>query len=346
MKPIVPSVPLSMWKNLYAAAQKFKELQPWEILDGTDLFGVRDPVSGETGYGLVMGSGGTVFGFCLYLGAGGFHVFQGLMEGDIDPVRDDIFAIQNCLKLELGPRADLEREDHAVIRQLGLTFKGNHAWPEFRSLLPGFVPWYLTEGEARFLTLALTAARHHAGRIVSGDVTDSIRDGECLVYIAAAGSETKYAAGWEPWPAAERRPVAPLPLVLARLTALRAKKLKPDTPWEAGVFYLPSPILDYERPYFMRLATVCQESSGHSFEFELMTPGKMPHQALADAICSSIEKSGFLPETIFVRSAEEVAALRPLANALGSNIRWRKNLETIQAVKEAMFEQMVRGGGR
>lgn len=346
MKPIVPNVSLSVWKDLYAETQKFIALRPWEKLGGTDLFGVRDPVSGDTGFGLVMGSGGAVFGFCLYLGADGFHLFRRLVAGEIDPQRDDIFAIQNSLKLELGPRADLEREDHSVIRQLGLTFKGNHAWPEFRSLLPGFAPWFLTEEEARFLTFALSAACHHAEQVSRGNLEESLRDGECLIYTVAAGSHTEFASGWEPWPIPECPPVALLPLDLPRLTALRAKKLKPDTPWEADLFYLPSPVLDRERPYFLRLAVVCQQSSGFTFAGLPCSPEHSGPQSLAEAICTSIEEHGFLPEAIYVKDAEMAEALGPVARALGSNIGRRKNLNTIQDLKEAMFEQVVRGGGR
>jgi hypothetical protein len=345
MKPTVPAVPLSIWKDLYSAAQKFYALRPWEMLDDTDLIGVRDPDTGETGFSVVMGNGGTLFGFCLYRGAEGFDIYRRLMEGTIDVERDDFFAIQNCLKLELGPRADLQPEDHMVIRQLGLSFKGNHAWPEFRSLLHEYVPWFLTDAEAPFLTLGLSVACHHVKRINNGDVDESMRDGECLVYTPVVGAETEYRAQWEAWPMPAHHSVAPLVLNLARLNALRAKKTKPDSPWEADMFYLPSPILDRERPYYLRLAAVCQQTSGFVFAAEPSPPEQSGHQSLADAICSSVERHGFLPETIFVKGPEEAAALTPLANVLGLTIRRRKRLKAIQMLKEDMMMQVVYGGG-
>lgn len=112
------------------------------------------------------------------------HLARGkfwMIEGEIDGEEDDIFAMQNCLKLELGPRSDLRTEDHAVIRKLGIAFRGKNAWPQFRSLLPGYIPWFLTEPEARFLTIALHVVCGHCERIANREVAGSLREGECLL---------------------------------------------------------------------------------------------------------------------------------------------------------------------
>jgi hypothetical protein len=172
-----------------------------------------------------------------------------------------------------------------------------------------------------------------------------MRDGECLVYTPVVAAETEYRAQWEAWPMPAHYSVEPLVLNLARLNALRAKKTEPDSPWETDMFYLPSPIFDRERPYYLRLAAVCQQSSGFVFAAEPSPPELSGHQSLADAICSSIERHGFLPETIFVKGAEEATALTPLANALGFTIRRRKQLKAIQMLKKDMMMQVVRGGG-
>lgn len=345
MRPTVPSVPLPVWKDLYSAAQKFRALQPWEILGDTDLIGVRDRSGGETGFGVVMGSGSTLFGFCLYRGAEGFHLYRRLMERAIDVERDDFFALQNCLKLELGPRSGLRSEDLSVIQQLGLSFKGKRAWPEFRSLLPGYAPWYLTEAEARLLTLGLEVTWHHVQKVMTGKVDAAVRDGECLVYTPESGPEPEYRSQWEPWPVPVAPVVAPPALNLARLNALLAKKLKPDTPWEAEVLYLPSLIMDHERPYYFRIAAVCQQSTGFAFIAEASLPEPSVEQLLADAICSSIERHGFLPQTIFVNNEQQSASLAPLGKALGFTIQRQKKLGATRMLKEDMAERFVLGGG-
>jgi len=346
VKTITPAVPIVVWKNLYSAAAKFHSLRPWEVLDDLDLIAVRDSSTGEAGYGVVMGSGGTLFGFCSYRGAEGFDFYRRLINGEIDPEAEELFAVQNCLKLEFGPRSALWAEDHAVIRQLGLSFKGKHAWPEFRSFLPGYAPWFFMEVEARFFTLALDAACHHCEKVEGGEMEESLRDNECLVYSVAAGLPVEYNARWEPWPILAPGPIAVPILNLARINAILARKPKSDSPWEADVFYLPSTIHDRERPYYMRLVVVCQQSSGFVFVAEASLPESSVPQLLADGICSSVERHGLLPETIFVKRGEEAAALAPLAKALGVTIRVRKKLDAVQMLKEDMMDRLVYGGGR
>ena len=346
VKTTTPAVPIDVWKNLYSAAAKFSSLRPWEKLHGLDLIAVRDSSTGEAGYGAVMGSGGTLFGFCSYRGAEGFDFYRRLINGEIDPEAEELFAMQNCLKLEFGPRSALWAEDHAVIRQLGLSFKGKHAWPEFRSFLPGYAPWFFTEVEARLFTLALDAACHHLEKVKKGETEESLRDNECLVYSVVGGSSAQYNARWEPWPILAPAPIAVPILNLARINAILAKKPKVDSPWEADVFYLPSTIHDRERPYFMRLVVVCQQSSGFVFMAEPSLPEPSVPQLLADAICSSIERHGFLPETIFMKRREEAAALAPLARALGVTTRVKKKLDAVQMLKEDMMERLAYGGGR
>ena len=161
MKPKFPDVSLSTWKKLYESAQRVQSLQPWRVLDDTQLIGVRDPSSGEIGYACFVGCGGTLFGLCLYRGQEGFETYRRLMSDETDPQSIESVLMQNCLKLELGAKSDLEKEDLAVIQRLGLVFKGKTAWPQFRSVLPGYYPWPVDETEAGLLTVGLNCACHH-----------------------------------------------------------------------------------------------------------------------------------------------------------------------------------------
>ncbi len=343
MKSVIPAVPLPIWKDLYSAALEFQNLEPWRVLGDMDLVGVRDPSSGEASYGVVMGSGGTLFGFCLYRGADGFKMYRRLIFGESEPQSEEIYAMQNCLKVEFGLRNVLRAEDLGVIHELGLTFKGKQAWPEFRSLIPGYVPWFLTAKEAQVLTFALNVVCHHCERVRRGEVDETFRDKECLVYSAVIDSLTQFDARWEPWPTLKPTPLAFPVLNLTRINAILAKKPKPDSPWEADVFYSPSTIDDRERPYFTRMAVVCQQVSAFAFAFDIFPPETSVTQALSDTICAAVEKHSFLPETIFVKHKEVVTALTPLGKALGVAIRPRGNLETIQLLQEEMKERTMYG---
>jgi|GEM_PF-1899120 len=311
------------------------------MLDDLNIIGVRDPSTGETGYGVVMGSGGTLFGLCLYRGVEGFETYRKLVDEEPDFQADEFYATQNCLKLELDSRRNLHPEDLDVIRQLGLSFKGRHAWPQFRSLSPGFAPWFLTEAEATFLKLALEAICHHFEKVVRREIDESSRENQCLVYSPATDAHSSFTSRWEPWP----QPLPPrfrLPVLdLARINGMLANKPKPDSPWEAGVFFLPSTIHDRDRPYFTRIACVCQQVSGFAFAFDLMPPETSIAQALADTICASVERHGFLPETLFVMEKETATSLMSLGKALGIKILHREHLQTIESLKAGLLGQLL-----
>ena len=65
-----------------------------------------------------------------------------------------------CLRLTVSfeDRKFLRKPDFQVIKELELKFRGRNSWPLFRSYQPGYLPWYLTKDEARYLTLALQQA--------------------------------------------------------------------------------------------------------------------------------------------------------------------------------------------
>ncbi len=341
MKPIVPRVSTAVWKELYNAAQKFNLQKPWDTLGDSDVICVRDPSTEETGFGVVMGSGGTIFGFCLYRGAEGFDIYRRTIEGEVDREGDDLFAMQNCVKMELGPRSDMMPEDFAVMKQLGLSFKGKNAWPEFRSMLSGYTPWFLTEPEARFLTLGINAACFHYDRVRRGEVEESLLGDKCLMYTPVEGFAVNFSSEWERLPVYERKPLKPPVLNLGVISSIKSKKLKPDTEWEVDSFYLAMPVMDRDRPYFARTAVACQKTSGFVFDMSTAPPEIPQHQLLADLICSSIEKSGFKPDAIFVRNEEFASALAPLANVLRIPVRSRKNLGSIEILKESMMAYMM-----
>ena len=71
---------------------------------------------------------------------------------------------KTALRSWFGARRDLDKNDLKVVKDLGRKFRGSNAWPQFRSMQPGYLPWFLTEDEAKFLTLCLAQARQIALR--------------------------------------------------------------------------------------------------------------------------------------------------------------------------------------
>ena len=334
MKPNVPNVPLAVWRNLYHAAVTFHLARPWEWLDDIDLVGVRHPQSGQTGFGVCMGSAGTLFGLCLYRGAEGLNFYRSLLEEAVED--DDVFALQNCLKLELGERKGLMEEDRAIVRRLGLTFRGKHTCPEFRSLLPGYAPWFLTEEEAEFLTLGLDAVCHHLELMLQSEVKESVQGSSCLVYTPRKGAPGEFDASWEDWPGIKPERTARAILNVSRIDAIKARNPEHDGMWEVDVFYHFSMVLDRERPYWVRAGVVCDHMTGFVIELAVGHPEESLSQVLVDTICSAMEKAPVRPKQVYVKDDAKAAILAPLARILGFHVGIRKNLSAVQELRETM----------
>ena len=73
---VVPVVSPTIWKELYAAAAAFLKLEAWERFEDSEVFGVRDPATGEMGYACILGALGQVFALCVYRGAEGFDIHR------------------------------------------------------------------------------------------------------------------------------------------------------------------------------------------------------------------------------------------------------------------------------
>jgi hypothetical protein len=75
---------LDLWRRLYSVADRLYALAPWRWMEGEELFGGEDPITGEIGFMYVMGQRGEHFGLSRYLGTEGLRVLQSLQDCDID----------------------------------------------------------------------------------------------------------------------------------------------------------------------------------------------------------------------------------------------------------------------
>lgn len=70
-------------------------------------------------------------------------------------------------------------------------------------------------------------------------------------------------------------------------------------------------------------------------------PESVTAKLLAEVICSANEKSGYVPQTIFVRTKSLTHVLAPLAAALHLSITHRANLKSIREAKDALTNALL-----
>jgi len=337
-----PLVSEALWRELYDAFSRFAEMKPWKDFNDDSLFAVQDPATGQMGYACILGALGQVLSLCLYRGTAGFDVHQRMQRGEIDQETDDIFALQDALMAETTDRKELEPADLAVIRKLGLKFRGRKAWPLFRSHLPGHLPWHLTESEAAFLAFALRCACDAVEGVRAGRIDLEARPERVFSYFASGGN-AGFKTRREPYPVHRPQPLAPVALPVGKLETLKSGGLEADAPWEVEAFFIPAPIMDRERPYFARYLLLSHAPSGLILNALAVPPEQPVHQTIAEVLVDAMEKNGRKPSEVHVREEPLVAALSPLGKTLGVRLKAKGALPAIAEAKRGLIEAMASG---
>jgi hypothetical protein len=330
---------LQEWQVLFQAANVFYQLAPWDWMWDSETFGVQDPETGEIGYGCIMGRLGEHFALAVYEGSEGLAGLSQMREGgpEGDPI--DILMLQKCLMASFEDRSLLQKRDLDQIKALGLKFRGRNAWPQFRSYLPGYEPWYLTGAQARFLTVALQQACDVALRFRDDPrmLSKAMRRGEYLVRRQQPDGS---------WEDTFARP-APVPVSSVKaaplddLTTARAKRLQrlPQThgTLELDFSYMPGGVKDEGggRPYFPYIVLAVDPASEMVLHFDLVKPGELA-PALPKALLDVVEKVGMLPDRVLVRQEQALSLLQPLARLLGVRVSRVRRLTALDAALESM----------
>jgi len=329
------------WRKLYAAAAAFKEAAPWEWMVEDDLFGVRNPENGQIGYGSIMGILGEHFALAVYPGSEGLEGFWH-MHRDQGATPEILMEVPQ-LQASWEDREQFHQKDREVIKALGLKFRGRGAWPLFRAWVPGYLPWFVSDAEARFLTLALEQGLDVARRVSEDSLLlDPLYDG---IYLVRTSEVREGILVWkDEW--LEPEPFEEQPLTIdieaAELAALRQLPLLKMT-LEADLFPFPGGIWDKEepRPYFAYMLMLVDADSGFILGTDLMAP-KPTLEAVwrqtPQTFLKGVQPLRGLPAHVYVRSERLWDLLEPLTAELGIRLDMARSLPALEEAR-AFLEQ-------
>lgn len=328
---------LDEWRRLYAAAAAFKGIEAWEWMWDSPLFGVQNPEDGQTGYCSVMGALGQYHAFGVYRGAAGLASWQRIQAEGRKKIPDtEIFFVQDCLMASWGSRSALDSQDLGILRRLGLSFRGRHAWPLFRDHLPAYHPWYLSAHQARFLACALEQAREVALRFRKNPKTLAPKGDRLLVRVPQRrGGEETWEDRWLPAEPAPLPPVVSDPLDEVRLVRIAKKCERVDGVWQADRFHLFAPIADGGRPFYPALFLAVDAA------FQIIVGQGMDHPGeglapLRAHFLEAMETSGAIPRELWVKRTEVADCLRPLAERLGIGLHQKRALRELDTTRRGL----------
>lgn len=339
-----PSPSLEEWRALYDQALRFREIEPWGWMEDSDLFGVQDLESGRIGYCCVMGAAGEHYALAVYRGSEGLEGYREMARRGPtgDPL--EILMLQDCLMASFEDRDQITKADHEIIRQLGHRFRGRGVWPLFRSYRPGYEPWYLTGGEARFLTVALDQAIDVALRFREDETLLSPeRRGQYLVRVPEEDGR-RWRDTWQTPERPRREEVVPPPVDESRLQAIRARAKRVRAVWEVDFFWVPGRIRGTDgQPDWYPQAFLCVDQQvGVPLGMELLPPDEVVPR-FAASFLQVVEHQEMVPVEVHVRRREAQALLAPVAAPLGIRLKVVTRLRALDELRASLAAYM--GGG-
>jgi len=328
---------LDEWRRLYEAAIELKKRAPWEWIYEDEVFGVRNPETGEIGYVSIMGANGEHLALAVYLGSEGLDGFWVMESGEAIDMPTFLLEVPQ-LQASFEDREMVEREDRDVIKALGLKFRGRQAWPQFRSFVPGCAPWFLTAEEARFLAVVIEQALDVLGRLEADpELLDA--PGEEDEYLVRVQTDQE----WEDqWLVPDLVSMPPPPAVdTKRLEKLRQELPREQFTLEADLFALPTFIQNEPntRPYIPYTLMVVESESGFIVGTELMIAEPSLDavwEQTATKFLDILAKVEALPFRLAVSNERLQSILMPIAAGLGIRLQAADELPALDEARAAL----------
>ena len=340
MKDLQPA--LREWKALYEAAAEFRKAAPWEWVKETDIFGVRNPKTGEVGYCCLMGELGEMLAMAVYEGTEGLQGYLKIRRGQIKPGNPDALYVQKCLMLSFENKKLLQEDDLEIIDELGLAFRGRNAWPVFRSYKPGYFPWFLNRDEVLYMTIALRQAIDVFIRMKRD--TELLNGPRKNLYLVRTLDPKDGKSDWEdewraPAPIEKNGEILDEPVNEIRIQKLK-KTAKPATAvWEIDFFHTPTPILQGERPVFPYAIMVMDHDTRFIFDMHLAVSAAYQREFLGKFL-DCLEHTSIIPLEILVRKDEAAKLIGPYTNRLNIKLSMVKKLHGIDHARREMEKHL------
>ncbi len=329
---------LEEWKTLYDAAVEFRKIEPWKWVKETDVFGVQNPWTGEIGYCCIMGEMGEVLAMAVYHGTEGLNGYLKILKKQVEPDDSESLFIQDCLIVMFENKRFVEKEDVQLIIKLGYTFKGKNAWPVFKSYKPGFFPWFLSEDEVSYMTVALRQAKDMCLRLKENNKLLQSPGGN--IYLTRISEAADGGLVWkDEWkePAPLRKRDYPNDLIdEVRIQRIKNSVKQSPAVWEIDFFFAPTPVREEGRPFFPYAIMLADHDTGFIYDVHLANCDNYMKE-FPEKLLSCMENTSTVPLEILVRKDEVARVVKPYTSKLNIKLSETKKLQNIDNAKRAMM---------
>lgn len=315
---------------LAVGSRRLFEIAPWEYLSEDQLLFVEDEAYPDPHVCTVMGAGGEAAGLLVFPGKEGYNFLRRVHSGEMQD-SGDYLAGNRSLTVHYNPKRAVSAADKQMLKAVGYKSKSGELIPEFRSLRPGYLPWFINQSEGLTLNLCVAAMLELLDHVNTDPDANPWPDDRTYPLITKTGIES-YQPSVEPEPLP--RPGAFDGEQLRKLMAVGTKS--------AGaieVDFMTVPVAvgaQDERPAALRMAISADAQSGFAYPPEAVGPETYEGDALTAAVLGAIKSAKGVPGIIFVRNAEHQAMLRALAQEIGATLKVSRELPAVSSLKSSL----------
>ncbi len=341
------------WRRLYEIAEQVRRLAPWQWLDETHIFGVEDPRTGKVGYISVQGAYDDEAGVFLYLDEEGWTAYWALMEfiATAGTIPEEMAFSIPMLAVTWGRKEELTEQELQLLEELNLTPAEEMAWPLFRSFLPGWSPWYLTEQEAEFLAMALQQLLVLAPmlRDNQGDLLLSrLSEGHVLVRTSKnLSSPENWVSEWRPIP---QERTTPYHIRIPGQTLDEYRQMLPNREEiQLDFFMLPTAIEEEpgKRPYIPYVLLVVDKDKEELLDariFNAREGVRAMFERIPGEVLKVLREHQVRPTRLHVRTERLDALMRRLAQELTMEVKRTSTLRPLDRFRILLLERVVHAG--
>ncbi|MEA3446273.1 MAG: hypothetical protein U9R19_16260 [Bacteroidota bacterium] len=331
------------WPELYELAIEIKKLAPWDWMGESAIFGVEDPGSGKVNYISIMGQIGEHLSVSAYLGEEGLSKYHYFTDNYKNLPPETILEMPQFM-LSFEDRDILGDEDYAIIKNLGLKFRGSFAWPTFKHYSPGFVPYTL---EANNHQTMLHILRQTI------DVAKRFENNEELIYPPEPEREEHYLIRkptlknneitWTDTYRLVKLADKPIEFKISQLS-VDSFNNKPASKniFVADFFMFPNPVNEPgQKPYFPYLLLLLDKESEMIMGYEMLTPKDGYIEMLSNipqSLLNQLINHTAKPKKIQVQSQRLYDLLYPMfTNYMSIDLELKPNISAINEAKSMMM---------
>ncbi|KGP72805.1 plasmid pRiA4b ORF-3 family protein [Pontibacillus yanchengensis] len=322
-------------QELFDNIVAFKQRKPWKKISDHQVIAIENPIEWQEDFGQfsfcsILGSNGQEFGVAIYFGSQGLREMDKILRNQFE--EEDTYEMQNLL-VTFVDREELTKTDYQEIKAQQLTFRGKNQWPQLRSFLPTYHPWYVNHKEKKHVSYILSVILE----LLDSTIDEKEIKTKPPEYFAILEAEDGFEISTLMAHVEDVKYDHELYLAQEEMEPLKFQK-RLNEPMRLDQFFLPDPVQEEEgvRPYYVEVTVFFAPEQQQMLDAQV-------HPALPPSHLQRFIKDQFMnlgiPNEVQVANKALYETIKPLLEALGISHSYLNQDETMDVIKSEMKNQ-------